>query len=112
MYLSERRPWNSPCACEANRIMFHMMKDSSSSSSRFWKNPGRWVQHACDEANAALDDWTACDAPHNKRAAKECLWDHDHRKFIWSYPYGAYTYLQTGGGKGSEGDFQGRKGLR
>ena len=39
MYLSERRPWNIPCACEANRIMFHMMKDSVSGTSRFWKTP-------------------------------------------------------------------------
>ena len=112
MYLSTRVPWNIPCKCVANRIMFHMMEDSSSSSSRFWKNPGKWVHNACQEANEALDNWQAWDAPHNKRAAKECLWDHDHKKFIWSYPYGSYTSFQIGGGQGSGGDFQGRQGLR
>ena len=46
--------------CEGNRILYHLLKDSSSSQ-RSWRDPSRWMERACREALRAMgepDLWT------------------------------------------------------
>ena len=66
---------------EANRILAHLMKDSSSSS-RSEGSKSRWLYKACNESLEAMRNWEDWDCEAQQKLGRLYV-KHDQGKFYW-----------------------------
>ena len=86
---------------EVNRVIAHLLKDSTSQRQDARHCPSRWLQRACTEALEAMRDWPSWDAEEQRRKGLQYLhygsdwnrgwsWEPAVRPSQPSRPSGAY----------------------
>ena len=70
---------------EVNRILAHLLKDSTSQRQAARHCPSRWLQRACTEALDAMSDWASWDAEEQRKKGLEYVHHGEDWSTNWSW---------------------------